>query len=655
MIGPFGPSAPRHALVQLARLAQREPAGRRLLREALEGRLEELAETAIEVAAATGDPVGQVIAELIAAHPSPPLVDRVVDACDRLELTTATSLRELASLGTRRLVHELTERASTSGEPSGRAELARLSQNLALRLSATGDGAEAAAFAEGAVEHYRRLAAEDPDTHLGGLVASLNTLALVVAPREPARAEALLEDCLSRLDAAPGRLASTLGVERLMVLDNLSWRLAERGESARAVALAEGAVALADVASRAVDPAVSRAAYRRWRAQSRARLAGALRADGQTGRAAGVAQEAVDDLEQLWFAAPDTAAAELARALTTLAVCRSDLGEQAEALAAARRAVRLLTELARDRRTVFASDLALALDDLGAILLQASAVDEAVAASRLAIELCQEQVDRLPEPFSALLCEALTLQAAALLAGGRREAAESVAQRAVELAARLPATGAGDHARRRSDRRLAVALHNLGTIRAELEQPEAAEEHFRAALRLFAETERQPSRPSAEVASCWNNLGAALRARGALDDARHALETAVELRRTLAAAAPRRFSSDLAASLNNLGNLLADRGEHAEAAATLREAVDLRRRLFALDSARSALPLASAWANLVFLLLDAGRGDQAAEEADAALHTLRERIVPAPEPLPTELRRLGHACAEALGLRRASA
>ncbi len=54
-----------HALVVLTRLAQRR-GDTRLLDEAFAGRLEELAELAVNVAVEVGDPLGQVLAQRVA-------------------------------------------------------------------------------------------------------------------------------------------------------------------------------------------------------------------------------------------------------------------------------------------------------------------------------------------------------------------------------------------------------------------------------------------------------------------------------------------------------------------------------------------------------------------------------------------------------------
>ena len=54
-----------HALTVLDRLAQRDPEQTKWLDKALSGRLEALAETAMGVAAQTGDPIGQLLAKIL--------------------------------------------------------------------------------------------------------------------------------------------------------------------------------------------------------------------------------------------------------------------------------------------------------------------------------------------------------------------------------------------------------------------------------------------------------------------------------------------------------------------------------------------------------------------------------------------------------------
>jgi hypothetical protein len=67
-------SVSKYALTIFNRLAARRPEQASLLEEALRGRLEHLAEVALDVAVETGDPMGQVLARQVEDQSSSALV-----------------------------------------------------------------------------------------------------------------------------------------------------------------------------------------------------------------------------------------------------------------------------------------------------------------------------------------------------------------------------------------------------------------------------------------------------------------------------------------------------------------------------------------------------------------------------------------------------
>lgn len=89
---------PKHGLTVLTRLAARRPDQRNRLAQVLHGRLASLAPLAVGVAMETGDPIGAVLAELLAARSDTELLGGIGAL---LPLQT-TSLRELALLVVRR-------------------------------------------------------------------------------------------------------------------------------------------------------------------------------------------------------------------------------------------------------------------------------------------------------------------------------------------------------------------------------------------------------------------------------------------------------------------------------------------------------------------------------------------------------------------------
>jgi len=91
----------------------------------------------------------------------------------------SVQLRELAVEVTRLLIEKSAEglARATSTSPGGRADLARLLNNLANRQSEMGQRAEALDSITEAVKHYRQLAEANPDAFRPDLAMSLNNLA----------------------------------------------------------------------------------------------------------------------------------------------------------------------------------------------------------------------------------------------------------------------------------------------------------------------------------------------------------------------------------------------------------------------------------------------------------------------------------------------
>jgi len=84
------------ALTVLTRLAQRRPAGEDWLRTAFRSRLVSLAESALDVAVETGDPIGLVLAREIEEHATEELAERLMSLCNEERYLRSVPLREIA-------------------------------------------------------------------------------------------------------------------------------------------------------------------------------------------------------------------------------------------------------------------------------------------------------------------------------------------------------------------------------------------------------------------------------------------------------------------------------------------------------------------------------------------------------------------------------
>jgi len=99
------------ALTVLTRVAQDEPEGRRHLARALRGRLERVGEAAVQVAAETGQPMGEVLAAALKEHPEPGLFFRLAEVCGREPYRHSTHLASVALAVLDRCVESLPDRS----------------------------------------------------------------------------------------------------------------------------------------------------------------------------------------------------------------------------------------------------------------------------------------------------------------------------------------------------------------------------------------------------------------------------------------------------------------------------------------------------------------------------------------------------------------
>ncbi len=228
-------STPHHVLTVLTRLSQRRPTQSRQLRDALDGRLAELAPIAIQVGVETGDPIGRVLADCLASNPDPALAARL----HPLIPDDTVALRELAVAVTIQYLDQVRAQDAAQGAQ------ATLLNNLAGRLLDLGQPARAAALAEESVALYRRLVDGGRNTLRPGLAMALNTLSVAHAAAgetdqalEPARESvALYRQSVAGSDPATAALLA-------QSLNTLANRLMAYGRWPEALAAAQESVAI---------------------------------------------------------------------------------------------------------------------------------------------------------------------------------------------------------------------------------------------------------------------------------------------------------------------------------------------------------------------------------------------------------------------------
>jgi tetratricopeptide (TPR) repeat protein len=234
-----------------------------------------------------------------------------------------------------------------------RIELARLSNNFGVRLSALGRREEALAQAQEAVRICRQLEQARPDAFLPDLAGSLNNLAIMLSAlgrREEALAQGQ-EAVRIRRQLAQARPDAFLP-KLALSLNNLATMLSDLGR--REEALAQG-------------------------------------------------QEAVRIRRQLAQARPDAFLPDLAGSLNNLVNMLSDLGRREEALAQAQEAVRLHRQLAQARPDAFLPDLARSLAVQGTCFTALERYLDAVPVFTEAIRLLTPLFTQLPGALAPLM------------------------------------------------------------------------------------------------------------------------------------------------------------------------------------------------------------------------------------------------------------
>src|SRR6185369_15071787 len=248
----------RSLLTVLTRLAQRRPAAEEWLRATFHARLSLLAESALEVAIETGDPIGLGVAREIEENAGEELAERLMNRCEEDRYLLSLPLREVALAATARKRALFLQRHPPRRGPlafffrrrckfpeSVARERARLASNLGSRLSALGRREEALQATEEAVALRRELADRRLDAFLPDLATSLNNLGIVLGAlgRREEALQATEEAVVLRRELADRRPDAFLP-DLAMSLNNLGSDLSALGRREEALQATEEAVAL---------------------------------------------------------------------------------------------------------------------------------------------------------------------------------------------------------------------------------------------------------------------------------------------------------------------------------------------------------------------------------------------------------------------------
>lgn len=552
LLGMATPPQAQRALMVLNRAARSHPVAQDALERAMADHLETHWAAAIKEAQAGGDPLGRLLAAVLEATPRPELAVRIEAALPR----HTVALRELAVLATQQALDHV-----RSCPPSLEREenIARLTNNLATRLTGLGRLEEALAASEDAVAIRRRMASIDPDAFLPDLAWSLSEQSACLGAlgrREDALTAIGASVAIRRrlADAGPGEFLATLAES----LDRQANRLRELGRPEEALDAIEESVrlyhALADARPQAFLGDLAAALSTR---------SSVLAELGRRADALAAIQESVAIRRRRADSRPDAFLPDLAASLNNEANTLGDLGRHEQALAAITESVRIRRQLARTLPSAFLADLAASLNNQSVVFGALGRREEALAAIEEAVAVYREQAEARPGAFLPRLAAALTTQSNRLSQLGRRDAALAAVEESVSLYGQLAAAG-----------------------------PDA----FRP-----------------DLAMSLHNLAAQLGALGRAEDALAAVERSIEIRRALADARPEAFAGSLARSLINQSALLAALGRNDEAVAPIDEA--LRLLVPVLERSPQALPDAGAGLTATYR----ARARAAGREPDPAL------------------------------------
>jgi len=395
------PEEGRGTLTVLTRLAQRRPKTEEWLRTAFNTRLEALAESALDVAVETGDPIGLVLAREIEEYASEHLAEQLMDRCAEDQYLRSVPLREVHLAATAKKRDSFaTNHPPRRGlrEPEAvSSERARLADNLGSRLSDLGRHEASLQATEEAVAIRRDLASRRPDAFLPDFAASLNNLGITLRElgRQDEALNATEEAVVLRRDLAARQPDVFLPVLAAS-LNNLGAMLSDFGRREEALNAAAEAVAvyryLVDRRAGAFFPDL---------AASLNNMGTMLSELGRHKEALKATEEAVALRRKLAGRRPDAFLPSLAISLNNLGIRLNQLGHHQEALKATEEAVTIQRNLGVLRPDVFIPGLAMSLGNLGTILDDLDRGEEALKAAEEAVRILAPSFLQNPPAFGS--------------------------------------------------------------------------------------------------------------------------------------------------------------------------------------------------------------------------------------------------------------
>lgn len=570
---------------------------RNALRLVFETRLQVLAQPLVAATLADEGDIQVVAAEALRRSPEQVQIGKaIVNAAAAIVDVNAVPARlrtffgeaATAAGGERRAIVTMPQAAEEAG---ARASL----------LSSDGKVVEALASAEEAVELYRALYADEPDSFADRLAASLNNLS-------NRRAESGARDGALDASSASVELYRALvksDQERFLqpfslALTNLGSRLADLDRREEALAVTIEAV---NAGRRLV--ARDRNAFAPDLATTLGNLGLRLRQLGRHTEALTASREAVHLYREFVERKRDAFAHRLADALLNLSGELGLVGRRAEAVEAALEAVALCRE-AVSHAAVFMPNLAAALVAAANSLVADRQMDKATPCADEAVKLYRELAEARRNAFAPKLGQALNTYFVVLNNAGNAEEALAAVSEAVSLFRTLAAQ---DGAAFKPD--LALSLNNLSLAHSEISRPEEALEEARECVGLYRELAGSRAVFLPSLSAALGTLVGRLTVLGQADEATPLLMEVVEIERKLSEKDRVHFLPSYARALIIAAANESDRGQRDEAHELTAAAITVYRELVAKDPASFRPLLAAALESLVPHLSARGQSDEA--------------------------------------------
>jgi len=292
---------------------------------------------------------------------------------------------------------------------------------------------EAIVFGQAAVEVYRKLAQENPESFLPGLAISLANLANRLGEMGRRTEGLKMEEEAVKLYRSLVNENKGLYLPQLAAtLSNLSVDLGEMGRGEEGLRAAEEAVE----AYRALVKEKPKA-FLQYLATSLTNLSARLGKLGRLQEGLKAAEEAIEVYRGLVKERPEAFLQDLATSLNNLSILLGEMERNDEGLRAAEEAVEIRRQLASERPEAFLQDLATSLNNLAIRLAEADRLNEGLKAIEESVAIRRSLAEARPRVFSRLLARSLLLLSMLLNALGRADESQRAAEEVADIEARL--------------------------------------------------------------------------------------------------------------------------------------------------------------------------------------------------------------------------